>query len=168
MCLDLLDVVAIKAVYVDKHGKQHHTDCISVDVSSLALESPATVGDRAKKLSAEAKARFDAKLQFLSQDDNVCVKGVPDDSVALADVFSVTFGRAFTACALNIMRNKDIAEVGKVNAAALHCKGNTASITLSCLASDKVSNRKRGPSAQDISAQVRLCTRSTLAANCIS
>jgi hypothetical protein len=40
--VDLLDTVAIQAVYVDKHGKQYFTAGISVDLGYLALETAET------------------------------------------------------------------------------------------------------------------------------
>jgi hypothetical protein len=69
--VDLLDVGAIQAVYVDKNGQKHRTECISVDFGCLALETPVGVREKAQALSRDAQARFNAALQKISQDEKV-------------------------------------------------------------------------------------------------
>jgi hypothetical protein len=154
--VDLLDVGAIQAVYVDKNGQKHRTECISVDFGCLALETPVGVREKAQALSRDAQARFNAALQKISQDEKVAVKGLPDQCVSAEDVFAMTFGRAITSCAVGILRNKDLSEVGKVFAPALHCKGSNACITILCLATEKASSTKRGPSLNVLTPQVRI------------
>jgi hypothetical protein len=164
--VDLLDVGAMQAVYVDKNGQKHRTECISVDFGCLALETPATVRERAQALSRDAHARFDAALQKISQDEKYAVKGLPDEYVSAKDVFAMTFGRVITSCAVGLLRNKDFSEVscsevgfsevGKIVAPALHCKGGNACITILCVATEKVSSTQRGPSLDILTPQVRI------------
>jgi hypothetical protein len=101
-------------------------------------------------------------LNKVSQDKDFVVKGSLDDrAVSLLEAFERTYGKAISACAVNVLRNNPALDCCKVAVPGLLVKNRTALVTLASLDAS-AAGKKRGPSKKTLTDEV-----STHQATCI-
>jgi hypothetical protein len=155
-CIDLLDVEYIQAIFIDKDGHQKHSDHISVNFSVMALQTKATAASTVSGLAMSLLPRFEAAVQKLTMDASFHVKGILDErSMTVREVFNLTFDKAMGLCAVNILRNKPVAEVCQVTVTGLQLRHQTAVVTLMSVNWDG-RQKAKGPGQQSLRGQVPL------------
>jgi hypothetical protein len=91
------------------------------------------------------KPQFEKAVRKVTQDAEFRVKGILDDRyMTVSEAFELTFAKASSQCAINVLRNKPALDRCKVTVPGIQVKNKTAIVTLvSKNASSK--GTKRGP-----------------------
>jgi hypothetical protein len=92
----------------------------------------------------------------VTQDKEFIVKGTLDDRVSsLTEAFERTYGKAFSSCAVNVLRNKPAVERYKVAVPGILVKNKTAIVTLA-FPYASVLGKKRGPGQKTLIREVSI------------
>jgi hypothetical protein len=152
--IDLVDVDYIRAVYIAKDGRQVLTEFVSTDFSQFILCKPESASQAASNLCDSTRDLFLGAVKKVTQDEEFIVKGTLDDRVvSLSGAFDRTYGKAFSACAVNVLRNNQALDRCKVAVPGLLVKNRTALVTLSS-PNASAEGKKRGPSKRTLSEEV--------------
>jgi hypothetical protein len=99
------------------------------------------------------KTEFEKAVRKVTQDTEFRVKGIPDERcMSVSEAFDLTYAKASSQCAVNVLRNKPALDRCKVTVPGIQVKSKAAIITLvSKDASCK--GRKRGPGLKTLPAK---------------
>jgi hypothetical protein len=141
--MDLLQIDYIRACYISSDGCQVYCDHISTDFSAFALS--ASVSELTSNMWQVAKPEFEKAVRKVTQDTEFKVKGILDDRcMTVSEAFELTYAKASSQCAVNMLRNKPALDRCKVTVPGIQVQNKTAVVTL-VSKSASAGGTKRGP-----------------------
>jgi hypothetical protein len=152
--VDLVAVLAIKAVVVDDAGKQQSTDAISVSFADFEMKTKTTAPQLAQCLCETLRPKFVSSIMPLTQVQSLHVKGILSEKMSPGEAFDITVGRALGLVVRAIRLH---GEPGAVAVPGLQVKNDTAVVTLftSSLAESGTCKMARGKGSSMLTAKVR-------------
>jgi hypothetical protein len=152
--VDLMAVLAIKAVVVDDAGKQHSTEAISVSFTDFEMKTKTTAPQLAQSLCEKLRPKFVSSILPLTQVQSLHVKGIASQKMSPGEAFDVTIGRAL---GLVVRAIRILGEPGAVAVPGLQVKNDTAFITLfsSTVADSGTGKMARSKGSSVLTAKVR-------------
>jgi hypothetical protein len=125
--VDLVAVLAIKAVVVGDAGKQLSTAPISVNFSEFEMKTKSTAPELAESLRDKLRPKFVSSIVSVTQVQTLHVKGIESEKMSPGEAFDVTIGRAL---GLIVRAIRIEGEPVAVTVPGLQVKGDTAFVTL--------------------------------------